>query len=89
MYPIFVVMILQKRILEVCTDNFSLGTNDVIAQISREYPDIEVKSWRCISNCQQCFRVPFVLYNESIVISAPDAAALLQKLRDTFAAERL
>ncbi len=79
------VIILKRHRLEVCTDNYALGTEDVVTQLLREFPDIEVVPWRCVSYCHQCFRKPFVLFDGTDLIDAPDAPALLVILRQKLA----
>lgn len=81
------VIALKRHRLEVCIDNYALGTEDVVTQLRREFPDIDVVPWRCVSNCHQCFRKPFVLYDGTDLIDAPDASTLLVTLRQKLATD--
>ncbi len=73
--------------IEVCTDNLSQGTDHVLAKLQEEFPEIKIVPYRCVSYCHQCFRVPFVLFNEQLIeASQPDN--LYMMLRERLRIER-
>ena len=73
--------------IEICTDNVAQGTDHVLAKLREEFPEIKIIPYRCVSYCHQCFRVPFVLFNEQLIeASQPDN--LYMMLRERLRLER-
>lgn len=81
----------MRPIIEFCTNNMHFGTDEVMEKLEQN-PDYDVIEYGCLSNCGQCYMMPYAMVNGEIV--AADSAdalyeAILSKINEADAWDEL
>lgn len=74
----------MKPILEYCTNNASLGTDEAIWKV-KEQVDCDIYEYGCLTACGTCYLFPYVLVDgEQVEGEDADQLAerILQKIRE-------
>jgi uncharacterized protein YuzB (UPF0349 family) len=67
--------------IKFCRNNFTHGTNDVVAKLVDNYPEHKLVIETCIGHCDECVHGPFAIVNEKIVV-AQTCEELYGKIED-------
>lgn len=66
--------------METCENNRAHHSDDVVRRVSAHHPAIDHREWECLGHCHNCFRKPFVLVDERILLEADCAEDLYELL---------
>ncbi|MHA0856688.1 YuzB family protein [Paenibacillus sp. CMAA1364] len=69
----------MRPIIEFCTNNLHFGTDEVMELLEANL-DYDVVEYGCLSNCGQCYLMPYAMVNGEI-LSSDSADELLNMIR--------
>ena len=81
----------MRPIIEFCTNNMHFGTDEIMERLEQN-PDYDVIEYGCLSNCGQCYMMPYALVNGEIVAADSTEAlyeAILSKINEADAWDQL
>lgn len=67
--------------IKFCENNFTHGTDDVIAKLVDEHPEVKVVVEPCLGQCGDCAPGPFAIVAEELVI-AKNCKELYQMIQE-------
>lgn len=81
----------MRPIIEFCTNNLHFGTDKIMEELESNL-DYDVVEYGCLTNCGQCYMMPYAMVDGEIV-SAESAeellAAIMAKIKEAEAWDEL
>lgn len=81
----------MRPIIEFCTNNMHFGTDEVMTKLESNL-DYDVIEYGCLSNCGQCYMMPYAMVDGEIVsASSSDELynAIIDKIKEAEAWDSL
>ncbi|MGF7047077.1 uncharacterized protein YuzB (UPF0349 family) [Paenibacillus sp. DS2015] len=81
----------MRPIIEFCTNNMHFGTDEVMSKLEAN-PDYDVIEYGCLSNCGQCYMMPYAMVDGEIVsANSSDELyiAIIEKIKEAEAWDNL
>ncbi|KUO95989.1 DUF1450 domain-containing protein [Ferroacidibacillus organovorans] len=71
--------------IETCEDNRAHQSDEAARQVCAHTAGVLHREWACLGHCHNCFKKPFALVDDRILLEADSAEELYSLLLDTLA----